>query len=73
MVRYTDHYLINYLSDGDLTGPLSVEKLSTWHGETLHCRDATPHHLRKTIPFFFPCKPLMTCTKLNQPYVIPHT
>ena len=65
MVRYTGHFLINYLSDGDLTGLFSVAKLSTWNGGTSHCRDATPHHLRKTIllsllfcfVFFFEIEP----------------
>ena len=43
-VRYTGHFFINYLSEGELTGPLSFFKLATWHGKTLHRCDATPHH-----------------------------
>ena len=52
-VRYTGHFLINCLSGGDLTGPLSVAKLDTWHGETSHCCAAIAHHLCKQTSFFF--------------------
>ena len=74
MVRYTGHFLINCLSEGDLTDPLSIAKLGTWHGETSHCCVATLHHLRKqtSIFFFFP-QATDDLRKMNRPYAIPHT
>ena len=75
-VRYIGHFLINYLSEGDLNGPLSV---ANWIRGTERHRIAAMRHritcAKQTSVTFFLSFPQATddLRKMNRPYVIPHT
>ena len=55
MVRYTGHFLINCLLEGDLNGPPSVAKLKTWHRDhrITALNIASPTQTNKHLFFFF--------------------